>query len=176
MGNLILRKCRHLKIVGTLAIAVLVLFSFQANAFAISDLSYYYDGKNPTTTKVYGGSTNCDSDAFNAKSAGVYKNGVRVGTIYLRYSNQCHAAWAKLVLNSPAPAVDGGIYAYAVVNKYKNGVFQKSVDSNSGNGPIQTGQTSTYTGMVFDETPTWGYTADAEGVIYPNGYGKTARY
>lgn len=38
--------------------------------------------------------------------------------------------WAKFVLDQPAPAVSGGVYAYAVVNKYKNGVFQKSVTSN----------------------------------------------
>ncbi len=44
--------------------------------------------------------------------------------MYLRYSNKCHAAWAKFVLDQPAPAVSGGVYAYAVVNKYKNGVFQ----------------------------------------------------
>ena len=42
----------------------------------------------------------------------------------VRYSNKCHAAWAKFVLDQPAPAVSGGVYAYAVVNKYKNGVFQ----------------------------------------------------
>ncbi len=56
----------------------------------------------------------------------------KVGTVYLRYSNKCHAAWAKFVLDQPAPAVSGGVYAYAVVNKYKNGVFQKSVTSNQG--------------------------------------------
>lgn len=176
MGNVMSSKRHNLKTVSLFAIVVVLLFSFQGSVFAVSDLSYYYDGKNPTTTKVYGGSSTCDSDAFTAKSAGVYKNGSRVGTIYLRYSNKCHAAWGKLVLNSPAPAVDGGVYAYAVVNKYKNGVFQKSVTSSSGNGPIKTGQTSTYTGMVFDETPSWGYTADASGSVYPNGYGKTARY
>ena len=66
----------------------------------------------------------------------------------------------------------GGVYAYAVVNKYKNGVFQKSVTSNQGNGTIKTGQTSTYTGMVFDLTADFGYTADAEAVTFNNGYGK----
>ncbi|WP_342048853.1 DUF2690 domain-containing protein [Bacillus sp. OTU530] len=172
-----LDKVRNPLKVCIFAIAsIVVWFGFQGTTFAISDLSSYYDGKNSTTTKVYGGSTTCDSDAFNAKSAGVYENGKRVGTVYLRYSNKCHAAWAKLVLNSPAPSVSGGVYAYAIVNKYKNGVFQKSVDSNSGNGAIKTGQTSTYTGMVFDEIPTWGYTADAEGVTVKSGYGKTARY
>ena len=45
--------------------------------------------------------------------------------------------WAKFVLDQPAPAVSGGVYAYAVVNKYKNGVFQKSVTSNQGNGTIK---------------------------------------
>lgn len=92
--------------------------------------------------------------------------------MYLRYSNKCHAAWAKFVLDRPAPAVSGGVYAYAVVNKYKNGVFQKSVTSNQGNGIIKTGQTSTYTGMVFDLTADFGYTADAEAVTFNNGYGK----
>lgn len=158
------------------AASVVVLFSFQESTFAASDLSSYYDGKNPTTTKVYGGSATCDSDAFNAKSAAVYESGKKVGTVYLRYSNKCHAAWSKLVLDNPAPSVSGGVYAYAVINKYKNGVFQKSVDSNSGNGTIKTGQTSTYTGMVFDLTAGFGYTADAEGVTFNNGYGKTARY
>lgn len=99
-----------------------------------------------------------------------------MGTVYLRYSNKCHAAWAKFVLDQPAPAVSGGVYAYAVVNKYKNDVFQKSVTSNQGNGTIKTGQTSTYTGMVFDLTADFGYTADAEAVTFNNGYGKTARY
>ena len=31
-----------------------VLFSFQGSTFATTDLSSYYDGKNPATTKVYG--------------------------------------------------------------------------------------------------------------------------
>ncbi len=31
-----------------------VLFSFQESTFAATDLSSYYDGKNPATTKVYG--------------------------------------------------------------------------------------------------------------------------
>ncbi|CRK83220.1 DUF2690 domain-containing protein [Neobacillus massiliamazoniensis] len=173
-----LSRFRNLMKVCVLTIAGIgLIFGFHGNALAVSDLSSYYDGKNPTTTKVYGGSTTCDSDAFNAKSAVVYEKGKRVGIIYLRYSNQCHAAWAKLVLDNPAPSVAGGVYAYAVVNKYKNGVFQKSIDSNNGNGAIKTGQTSCYTGMVFDETPTWGYTATAEGVTYPGtGYGKTAPY
>jgi len=157
-------------------ISIGLILGSYGSAFAASDLSSYYDGKNPTTTKVYGGSTTCDSDSFTAKSTVVYEKGQRVGMIYLRYSNKCHAAWAKLVLDKPAPSVPGGIYAYAVVDKYKNGVFQKSFDSNSGNGPIKTGQTSTYTGMVFDETPTWGYTSIAEGLTYYSGYGKTAPY
>ncbi|TKI99739.1 DUF2690 domain-containing protein, partial [Bacillus cereus] len=45
-----------------------------------------------------------------------------------------------------------------------------------GNGTIKTGQTSTYTGMVFDLTADFGYTADAEAVTFNNGYGKTGRY
>ena len=35
-----------------------VLFSFQGSTFAATDLSSYYDGKNPATTKVYGGQYN----------------------------------------------------------------------------------------------------------------------
>ncbi|EPC8421241.1 MULTISPECIES: DUF2690 domain-containing protein [Bacillus cereus group] len=158
------------------AASVGVLFSFQGSTFAATDLSSYYDGKNPATTKVYGGSTTCDADGFNAKSTAVYEGSKKVGTVYLRYSNKCHAAWSKFVLDQPAPSVSGGIYAYAVINKYKNGVFQKSVDSNNGNGAIKTGQTSTYTGMVFDLTADFGYTADAEAVTTNNGYGKTGRY
>ena len=96
-----------------------VLFTFQGSTFAATDLSSYYDGKNPATTKVYGGSTTCDADGFNAKSTAVYEGSKKVGTVYLRYSNRCHAAWAKFVLDQPAPAVSGGVYAYAVVNKYK---------------------------------------------------------
>lgn len=110
------------------------------------------------------------------QSLAVYEGSKKVGTVYLRYSNKCHAAWAKFVLDQPAPAVSGGVYAYAVVNKYKNGVFQKSVTSNQGNGTIKTGQTSTYTGMVFDLTADFGYTAEAEAVTFNNGYGKTGRY
>ncbi|MGR4031334.1 YjfA family protein, partial [Bacillus sp. ZZQ-131] len=103
------------------AASIGVLFSFQGSTFAATDLSSYYDGKNPATTKVYGGSTTCDADGFNAKSTAVYEGSKKVGTVYLRYSNKCHAAWAKFVLDQPAPAVSGGVYAYAVVNKYKNG-------------------------------------------------------
>lgn len=36
------------------AASVGVLFSFQGSTFAATDLSSYYDGKNPATTKVYG--------------------------------------------------------------------------------------------------------------------------
>lgn len=50
-----------------------VLFTFQESTFAATDLSSYYDGKNPATTKVYGGSTTCDADGFNAKSTAVYE-------------------------------------------------------------------------------------------------------
>ncbi len=55
------------------AASVGVLFSFQGSTFAATDLSSYYDGKNPATTKVYGGSTTCDADGFNAKSTAVYE-------------------------------------------------------------------------------------------------------
>ena len=50
-----------------------LLFSFQGSTFVATDLSSYYDGKNPATTKVYGGSTTCDADGFNAKSTAVYE-------------------------------------------------------------------------------------------------------
>ena len=55
------------------------------------------------------GSTTCDADGFNAKSTAVYEGSKKVGTVYLRYSNKCHAAWAKFVLDQPAPAVSGGV-------------------------------------------------------------------
>ena len=118
------------------AASVGVLFSFQGSTFAATDLSSYYDGKNPATTKVYG-EVRRVMQMDLMQNLQLYMKVVKVGTVYLRYSNKCHAAWAKFVLDQPAPAVSGGVYAYAVVNKYKNGVFQKSVTSNQGNGTIK---------------------------------------
>ncbi|WP_448162624.1 YjfA family protein [Bacillus mobilis] len=118
-----------MKVCALSVVSVGVLFSFQESTFAATDLSSYYDGKNPATTKVYGGSTTCDADGFNAKSTAVYEGSKKVGTVYLRYSNKCHAAWSKLVLDQPAPSVSGG------------------------NGVVNKGQTSCYTPMVYDLDP-----------------------
>ncbi|MGR5864451.1 DUF2690 domain-containing protein [Bacillus cereus] len=116
------------------AASIGVLFSFQGSTFAATDLSSYYDGKNPATTKVYGEVQHVMQMDLMQSLQQFMKVVKKVGTVYLRYSNKCHAAWAKFVLDQPAPAVSGGVYAYAVVNKYKNDVFQKSVTSNQGNG------------------------------------------
>ncbi len=84
---------------------------------------------------------------------------VKSGTVHVTLAViNVMRAWSKLDLDQPAPSVSGGsICLQLVLINIKNGVFQKSVDSNSGNGAIKTGQTSTYTGMVFDLTADFGY-------------------
>jgi hypothetical protein len=70
--------------------------------------------------------------------------GGATGTLYFRFSITCHAAWAKIVFNKPIPA---GALGNARITR-TNG---KSYTCNTGgNKAVAPGQTSCYTGMVYD--------------------------
>ncbi len=157
------------------------LFTYQTS-FAATDLSSYYNYKNPYTTNVYGTTTKCSADDRIVYSAPVKNSSGKVyGTVYLHYSNNCHAAWGKVVLVNPAPY---NTYALASLTRYKYGKLSYSTScdySDGGNGVVDKGQTSCYTGMLFDQS-TFGYVSEADAHVYGSNlggsiaYGKTARY
>ncbi|MDF9761402.1 hypothetical protein OKW24_003175 [Peribacillus simplex] len=139
------------KLLAFLSFLVLSTMSFSIpNVEAAS-----YNGKSPV-------STGCQNDAYTAVSTSVKKdNGTIVGTIQVKYSPSCKAAWAKTTFNSALPS---GYTGNAFIHQYNSdhSIKLRSYDCNSsgGNGKVLSGQKSCYTPMVDD--PVGNY-AKAEG-------------
>ncbi len=102
-----------------------------------------YDGLNPI-------STGCANDAIDLLTA-PFANGF--GSVHLRWSASCQTIWAKLTFTNPLPANTWG-QAFIASQTLNNA----SYDCNQGgNGYVQPGQTSCYTGMVYDGGTNQGY-------------------
>ncbi|WP_342048851.1 DUF2690 domain-containing protein [Bacillus sp. OTU530] len=152
-------------------LAFSLFFIFTSKTEAAFNPNLYYTGKSPYTA-VYGGSGTCASSAVRKG----YKQISNLGYVELKYSTVCKTAWAKLTRYSKAPFNDSG---FAGIYR-SDGVWFNSYDS-GGIGAIDAGQTVTYTPMVYDYTPGYGYTAYAAGWLRsysggPYSYGKTGSY
>jgi hypothetical protein len=101
------------------------------------------DGQNPI-------SMGCTTDARNIYVATTSDlgGGVRA-TLYLRYSNQCGAAWAQVWFSSMPSGHYGN--AWIVQNQ---GNRRYNCASAGGNGEVLPGQTSCYSAMVGDAQST----------------------
>jgi serine/threonine protein kinase len=104
-------------------------------------VTHAVDGQNPTTYVVNG--ETCEASRSNSTPESFNLGGV-TGTLYFRFSITCHAAWALIVFNK---AVSGG-YGYAKIVRNNDGIY--ATCNMGGNKSVVSGQTSCYTGMVYD--------------------------
>ncbi|GHO87916.1 serine/threonine protein kinase [Dictyobacter formicarum] len=103
--------------------------------------TFAVDGQNPTTYTV-GGHT-CAATQSNSTQQSFNVGGI-TGTLYFQFSYTCHAAWAKVVFSNPVPKN----YGNAKIVRNNDGKYYTC--ANGGNGVVASGQTSCYTGMVYD--------------------------
>ncbi|WP_051272182.1 DUF2690 domain-containing protein [Shimazuella kribbensis] len=136
--------------------------------------TYPYDGKNPYAT----GCSSTEVTKYSKSFSYQYTYGKYIsGTVYLKFSTSCKTAWSYVKINSALPS---GYFIDGTVTRNTDGKFYRCEDG--GNGAILPGQTSCYSGMVYDLDPN---TAYASATIYKvddwDGYvvyqsGKTASY
>jgi hypothetical protein len=100
------------------------------------------DGKNPTSYTVNG--KTCAATLSNSTPKSVNFNGV-TGTLYFQFSITCHAAWAKIVFSK---AIASKALGNAKI--VRNGDGKAYTCDSGGNLAVAPGQTSCYTGMVYD--------------------------
>ncbi|MEU0836696.1 DUF2690 domain-containing protein [Streptomyces sp. NPDC005969] len=114
--------------------------------------AYTYDGSDPS-------STGCSSDASTVASAPMKTllSGYHVGTIEMRYSLNCHTAWARLTLDGPESACGNASAGRAC----STASIVRNNDGRTYTCTIRQGQTQCYTPMVYDK----GLTSYARGVI-----------
>jgi hypothetical protein len=104
--------------------------------------SHAVDGKNPTSYTVSG--KTCAATLSNSTPKSVNFNGV-TGTLYFQFSITCHAAWAKIVFSKAVAAK-----ALGNAKIVRNGDGKSYTCDTGGNLAVAPGQTSCYTGMVYD--------------------------
>ncbi|MDJ0344661.1 DUF2690 domain-containing protein [Streptomyces sp. H10-C2] len=113
-----------------------------------------YTGQDPQAS-------GCGADAVTMRSATVTSagTGAAIGTVELRYSVACHAAWTRLKLTGPLAECGpiqptwGCSYAGALIHRDSNGVEEHC--------SVNAGQTSCWTNMVDDQ----GVTSYSKGTI-----------
>ncbi|MEU0403005.1 DUF2690 domain-containing protein [Streptomyces sp. NPDC006197] len=105
--------------------------------------AYTYDGTNPS-------STGCSADGRTVASATARNAaGASFGTIELRYSLNCHTAWARMTLNYPESDCDNASAGYACTRGY----IIRNNDGRTYSCKISPGQTQCYTPQVYDKDP-----------------------
>ncbi|MFJ9429982.1 DUF2690 domain-containing protein [Streptomyces sp. NPDC101490] len=92
----------------------------------------------------------CAADAITARSAALYADGARIGTIQLRYSPSCRSVWTRVY--SDGPRVDGSTHRNET-STYSGHCYGTLWDS-------ALGQYYCYTPMLDDA----GYTSFGEGI------------
>jgi hypothetical protein len=129
-------------------VAALMGISFFATSGSAQ--AYSYDGQNPA-------STGCGSDATTMESARMVNHaGVDFGVIELRYSINCHTAWARLTLDDGQQWCGNASAGYAC----STATIVRNNDGRAYTCTIYTGQHQCYTAMVYDK----GLTSYARGV------------
>ncbi|GCF10016.1 DUF2690 domain-containing protein [Dictyobacter arantiisoli] len=108
---------------------------------ATPQTSFAVDGQNPTTYTV-GGKT-CAATQSNS-TAQSFNLGGLTGTLYFQFSFTCHAAWAKVIFSKPVP------HNYGDASIVRNNDGRSYTCNGGGNLEVAPGQTSCYTGMVYD--------------------------
>lgn len=119
-----------------------------------ADAATTYTGKDPATSGCATDATTVGTSPIKNPSGGV------LGTIDLRYSVTCHAAWARITLPTPLHICStvcpswGPQRASAVVHRNSDGV-EETVTVDDGN-------TTAWTNMVDDQ----GVTSYAKGTVF----------
>lgn len=102
--------------------------------------TYPYDGQNPISTGCYK-----DAQTEQSASGAVISPAFAMTYIVdLNFSLACHAAWAKIVLQNPLPS---GYQADAIVTRNND---ERQYDCTTGNLVVTAGETSCFSGMVYD--------------------------
>jgi hypothetical protein len=144
MHNFLKNLTRGGIVTALLGTLLLVLMPSSAQA-------YTYDGKDPSAT-------GCGSDARTVHSARmVNPRGYDFGVIELRYSLNCHTAWARLTLDSRQWNCGDAAAGYAC----STARIVRNNDGRAYGCTIYEGQTQCYTAMVYDK----GLTAYAQGTV-----------
>lgn len=160
----ILMKNRLLATLAAVLAAAAVVAATPGTAQAATPTPANINGKSPY-------SMNCTNDARTIYTKTVYnpRTGKRVGTLQMRYSNYCHAAWAKV--SNIADSNDAGWVRGRIVSDSNDNVYECRAGTNiSGNY-----SSGCYSPMVWDK----GLRAHAEWETYTGRYSfivKTASY
>lgn len=103
------------------------------------------DGQSPLST----GCVNDARDIYSATSGDL--GGGLYETVILRFSSTCVAAWAKVSFNKSLPS---GVYGNAIITRNTDNA---QVDCTYGDGIVDPGQTSCFSGMLGDygSTTSW---------------------
>ncbi|WP_223066134.1 DUF2690 domain-containing protein [Paenibacillus caui] len=93
----------------------------------------------------------------------IYKSGVQIGYVQLKGSAYCHTAWGYIKLYSAAPYDNyANVYLDGFYGTTRR-AFTSCYKGDGGNGAVMNGQTSCYTGQLYDKDP---YKASASAYIY----------
>ncbi|WP_274653463.1 DUF2690 domain-containing protein [Paenibacillus humicola] len=148
-------KVLSASVLFTLVFSLTVAVAPTEKAFALS-----YDFTNPI-------STGCANTAVTEDSKYIYnKSGTKLGYIQLRFSTKCQTAWGYLKLYSPAPSDNygsAGIYGYNSSGLRILAFCDSTGGSKGGNGNIMKGQTSCFTGQVYDGAGNYAFAAGFVG-------------
>lgn len=122
--------------IAIIAAAIITSFgTFEQSAHAEN---HSYDGKSPYYN-------NCDDSAVTKDKKWIDS----VSYVELKFSTACKTAWAKVTITRKATS---NYEADARIVRSTDGKAL-TCDSSGGNGSVNTGQTSCYTGMVYDYDP-----------------------
>ncbi|WP_326604061.1 YjfA family protein [Streptomyces sp. NBC_01799] len=128
--------------------------------------AYTYDGTDPS-------STGCSADGQTIHSATVQNAyGSTFGTIELRYSVNCHTAWARLTLSHTQGACDTASAGYACARAY----IIRNNDGRQYSCKISPGQTQCYTPQVYDKDPLTSYAQSYVDGVTGEARTRTASY
>ncbi|MCK6257360.1 YjfA family protein [Fictibacillus sp. KIGAM418] len=115
-----------------------IITSFGTNDHPAYAENHSYDGKSPYYN-------NCDDSAVTKDKKWIDS----VSYVELKYSTSCKTAWAKVTITKKATSY---YEADARIVRNTDGKAL-TCDGSGGNGAVNKGQTSCYTGMVYDYAP-----------------------
>jgi hypothetical protein len=138
-----MKKLLNIGMIFTLVFGLFFAIAPINKAFALS-----YDNSNPY-------STGCAyKSPITYETKYIYKNGVKIGYVQLKGSAYCHTAWGYVKLYSSAPYntyANVGTYRYYGTSSSWNA--RTFCNSSGGNGVVNKGETSCYTGQLWDKDP-----------------------
>ncbi|MCH5584688.1 YjfA family protein [Shimazuella sp. AN120528] len=141
----------------SMLVSIVSVLGLFVSIHSVSAANYYYDGKSPVAT-------GCNNTGWSPKSTTFSYNGIS-GTVYLMFSSSCKTAWAFVKLNKALPK---GYNVQGWINRTKDQKIM-GCSTSGGNGDILPGQTTCYSGMVYDLNPNTSHASVQ--IIKPNACG-----